>query len=129
MALHSKWSSGHLIFHDGTREPLMIKKGSDGGIVANHPDPNTATSTANVTLTATSNRVQFLNVTATGGISLVLPTPATANAGVEFKVFNTSTNDYAITAKSGSATGATVVSCNIEKVLSLSVTAQIGKVL
>ena len=109
MALHSKWVNGNLIFYDGTRELLKIEKGADGGVVANYPDPNTATSTANITLTTDSNRVQFLNVTATGGISLILPTPAAANAGVEFKVFNTSTSDYAITAKSGSTTGSTVV--------------------
>ena len=28
MALHTKWSSGHLIFHDGTNDILEIKNGT-----------------------------------------------------------------------------------------------------
>lgn len=109
MALHTKWSSGHLIFHDGTNDILEIKNGTDGvefHQAVTNPDPATSTgSTGTVTLTSTSNRIQFL--AATNDINLVLPTAAAANAGIEFKLF-TSTATGAVTVKNG-ATGATVV--------------------
>jgi len=99
MAIHSKWSSGHLIFYDGTTQIMEIKNGSDGvdfpqgisstgGFTGNvtYPTPATTTgATGNITLTSTSNRVQFVGTTSSG-INLYLP-GSTSNAGKEFKIF------------------------------------------
>jgi len=126
MALHTKWSSGDLIFFDGTQEILRIKNGTDGLVVGEsdegvdlkfygdttgayfhfdesadlvdfhnikvtNQDPQAQTSTgANITLTSASNRIQFL--TSTGAFNIIVPTSSGAGvAGIEFKLFNTTT--------------------------------------
>jgi len=123
MALHSKWSSGHLIFYDGTNNIMEIKNSTDGvdfpqgitstgGVNITYPDPDTVAATGNITLTSTSNKIQFIKVStgSTGGVVLILPAAAAGNAGIEFKVFNNTTGgDYPVTAKLAVATGATVV--------------------
>jgi len=109
MALHTRWSSGDLIFYDGTQDILTIKNGTDGIIVGEstgevpitlygdvtyygevtYPDPTTTNSTGAVTLTTTSNRTQFVD---TCGASIAWVLPAIADcAGIEFKFINYST--------------------------------------
>ena len=89
MALHTKWSSGHLIFHDGTNDILEIKNGTDGvefHQAVTYPDPNTATGNMTTTgsLAATDNRIQFLNSTTARNLYLA---QASGCAGIEFKIF------------------------------------------
>ena len=100
MALHTRWSSGDLIFYDGTQDILTIKNGTDGIIVGESTgevpitlygdvtfqDPTTTNSTGGVTLTTTSNRTQFVD---TCGESVTWVLPAIADcAGIEFKFIN-----------------------------------------
>lgn len=120
--IHSRWSSGDLIFYDGTQDIMTIKDDTDGiifgeddegvdvvffgdttgcylefdesadllnfkNIKITYQDPNTETSTgATITLTSASNRIQFL--TSTGAFNVLLPPSSGSNAGIEFKIFN-----------------------------------------
>lgn len=103
MALHTKWSSGDLIFYDGTQDILTIKNGTGGIIVGESTgevpitlygdvtfqDPTTTNSTGAETLTTASNRTQFVD---TCGESVTYTLPAIAScAGIEFKFINFST--------------------------------------
>ena len=143
MAIHSKWSSGCLVFYDGSTSILTIKNSSSGivfhqavtssggmtgdvtGDLAGnitYPDPATVAATGNITLTSTSNRIQFIKVStgATGGVILILPATAAGNTGIEFKVFNNTTGgDYPVTAKLAVATGATVATLQQQEGASL----------
>jgi len=103
MALHSRWSSGDLIFYDGTQEILRIKNGTGGIVVGTtgaevpitlygnitYTDPRTISSTGNITLTTTSSRTQFVD-SCGQAVTWALPAEADA-AGIEFKIVNFST--------------------------------------
>ncbi|MBA7575945.1 hypothetical protein ES708_17781 [subsurface metagenome] len=123
MALHTKWSSGDLIFYDGTQDIFRIKN-STGGIVVGtsgagvpyqfygnitYPNPATVVSTGStglVVLTADSNRIQFLKHSTGAPIVVSLPS-ATGNAGLEFKIFNKSTGSTGYITIESIAAGAT----------------------
>jgi hypothetical protein len=108
MALHSKWSSGHLIFYDGTNDIFEIKNGTDGvefHQAVTYPDPTTSTSSGTITLTSTSNRIQFLSSTAARTVIL----PASSGVpGAEFKIFNVSSSGYDYTIVQTGSTGTTL---------------------
>ena len=123
MALHSKWSSGDLIFYDGTQTIFTIKDNDEGleiaedgegvdvkfygdttgaylhfdesadlldfnNIKITYSTPEALSSTGDAqTLTAASNRTQFL--TSTGAFNLFVPASSGAGvAGIQFNVFN-----------------------------------------
>jgi len=166
MALHSKWSSGDLIFYDGTQDIMTIKNGTDGvefdvnitmgdgdpinfgasddiamswttgGVFEVLPDaansdmylgstakpldvvnygnikyraPASPTSTgANITLTSTSNRVQFIANATTGDSPVLLPASTSSNAGDQYTIFQTSTGGGSVIVYNGATGGATV---------------------
>lgn len=108
MALHSKWSSGDLIFYDGTQDIFRIKDDTDGIVVGTsgagvpfqfhgevtYPDPATTVTTGStgaLTLTTTSNRIQFVSSSGAGQ-NVIVTLPAIVDcAGIEFKIINNST--------------------------------------
>jgi len=133
MALHSRWSSGDLIFYDGTQDIFRIKNGTGGIVVGEDgegvdlkfygettgayfhfdesadlidfhnikvtnqaPQEQTSATGGTITLTAASNRIQFLSSTAS--FRTVVPDSTdTGVPGIEFKIFNTSsTGDIAV---------------------------------
>jgi hypothetical protein len=111
MALHSKWSSGHLIFYDGTDDIFEIKNGTDGvefHQAVTYPDPEDQTTTGGagtITLTATSNRIQFVD---TSGDAITMELPgSTSNPGLEFKIFK-STSSGVLTVVDAVTTGTIV---------------------
>jgi len=144
MALHSKWSSGDLIFYDGTQTVFTIQDDDEGLLVGadgdgvdvkfygdttgaylhfdesadlvdfhniniTYRDPQTQSSTGdNITLTADSNRNQFLDVPSCG-LFAILPASTGSNAGVEFKIFNCSTGTFPIVVKEASSGGTTIM--------------------
>lgn len=145
MALHSRWSSGDLIFYDGTQDIFRVKNGT-GGIVVGEDDegvdlkfygettgayfhfdesgdlidfhnikitnqaPNTVDTTGGIvttTLTATSNRFQFVDTS--GATNVVLPSATGATAiGIQYFIANTSTGANALTVYDSSSGGSII---------------------
>ena len=92
MALQTRWLDGDLIFYDGTQEIYRLKNGTEGivdGTGMFYPDPTTTNSTGSTTMTATSNRMQFV-ASCGQNVTWVLPAE-TDSAGIEFKFVNFST--------------------------------------
>jgi len=184
MALHSKWSSGDLIFYDGTQDIFTVKNSTGGIIVGEdglgidftfygattgaymkwdesedefditatvemqttnkiqfgtagsyihastgsqldivttgtlylngevtYPDPTTTNSTGAVTLTATSNRVQFVD---SCGQSITYTLPAIADcAGIEFKFVNFSSGGVITVNDTGASAVAEITSSGV----------------
>jgi hypothetical protein len=88
MALHAKWSSGHLIFHDGSNDIMEIKNSTDGVDF-----PQGITTTGGMTLSGTVGAVTFssgITVTKTATFSsgvtfsglITYPDPATATGNM-----------------------------------------------
>jgi len=125
MALHTKWSSGDLIFYDGTQDIFTIKNSTGGLVVGEsgdgvdfkfysgttgayfhfdesadlvdfhninvtNQDPQAQTSSTgeNITLSSTSNRIQFLTSTAANFYVEVPEASGAGVAGIEFKILN-----------------------------------------
>ena len=111
--IHSRWSGGDLIFYDGTQEIFRIKDNTDGVIFGEsdaevpiklygevtYQTPTTVETTGGIvttTLTADSNRFQFVDTS--GATCLVLPSTTGATAiGIQYFIANTSTGGNNIT--------------------------------
>lgn len=88
-----------------TGKPLDVV--NYGNITYRDPQAQDTTGLDTVTLTSTSNRIQFLD--STGNFIVVVPTSSGAGiAGMEFKIFNKSTGTISV--KEGTSGGSAVAS-------------------
>lgn len=71
--------------------------------------PASPTSTgANITLTSTSNRIQFIANATSGNSPVLLPASTSSNAGDQYTIFQTSTAGGEVIVYNGTTGGATV---------------------
>lgn len=81
-----------------------------GNVTYRDPASALGTTGVTITLTSTSNRIQFLNCTTSGTTTLVLPATTGATAGFEFKIFNNTASSGTLAIVDGTSGGTAICS-------------------
>jgi len=88
-------SSGLDMHFGSAAKPLDVV--NYGDITYRTPQSQTSSSGHTITLNVASNRIQFLNSTGIGGFNVIVPSSSgTGVAGIEFKIFNSSSGDIPV---------------------------------